>query len=228
MAWLKDVNDDIYDPSYTDMLRVAFTSRFNRGKAYDLVALLGSPRDEAVRGRDRGRIVRQAQGRNPGLQEPDPLRAVHDDPPLGRIRCQFAHQQPERGQFRVRYPLQRRRRQVAAELERTVRRWFVMSVPTDGIPAARKPSSTRTCARWTPGRHGASRRGHRHLQLRDCSSCPCSHGKGTKKISEDRASGSIIDAGHRYFTPFEMREPNHQTQYLLHASGFPSLIVQLM
>ncbi|MBK6407298.1 MAG: hypothetical protein IPF66_21120, partial [Holophagales bacterium] len=26
MSWLKDVNDDIYDPSYTDMLRVAFTS----------------------------------------------------------------------------------------------------------------------------------------------------------------------------------------------------------
>jgi hypothetical protein len=40
MAWLKDVNDDIYDPSYTDMLRVAFTSEFRRGKLQDLVALL--------------------------------------------------------------------------------------------------------------------------------------------------------------------------------------------
>jgi len=40
MAWLKDVNDDIYDPSYTDMLRVAFTSEFGRGKLQDLVALL--------------------------------------------------------------------------------------------------------------------------------------------------------------------------------------------
>jgi len=28
MRWLKDVNDDIYDPTYTDMLRVAFTSEF--------------------------------------------------------------------------------------------------------------------------------------------------------------------------------------------------------
>lgn len=36
MAWLKDVNDDIYDPSYTDMLRVAFTSRFNRGNVHHL------------------------------------------------------------------------------------------------------------------------------------------------------------------------------------------------
>lgn len=40
MAWLKDTNDDIYDPSYTDMLRVAFTSEFGRGKLQDLVALL--------------------------------------------------------------------------------------------------------------------------------------------------------------------------------------------
>lgn len=40
MTWLKDTNDDIYDPSYTDMLRVAFTSEFARGRLQDLVALL--------------------------------------------------------------------------------------------------------------------------------------------------------------------------------------------
>lgn len=40
MRWLKDANDDIYDPTYTDMLRVAFTSEFGRGKLQDLVALL--------------------------------------------------------------------------------------------------------------------------------------------------------------------------------------------
>ncbi len=40
MAWLKNENDDLYDPSYTDMLRVAFTFKFKRGKLQDLVALL--------------------------------------------------------------------------------------------------------------------------------------------------------------------------------------------
>ena len=40
MRWLKDVNDNIYDPTYTDMLRVAFTSEFGRGRLQDLVALL--------------------------------------------------------------------------------------------------------------------------------------------------------------------------------------------
>jgi hypothetical protein len=40
MSWLKNENDDLYDPSYTDLLRVAFTSEFNRGKLADLVSLL--------------------------------------------------------------------------------------------------------------------------------------------------------------------------------------------
>ena len=40
MTWLKDEKDDLYDPSYTDMLRVSFTSEFSRGKMSDLVSLL--------------------------------------------------------------------------------------------------------------------------------------------------------------------------------------------
>lgn len=40
MKWMSGINDDIYDPTYTDMLRVAFTSEFGRGKLQDLVALL--------------------------------------------------------------------------------------------------------------------------------------------------------------------------------------------
>lgn len=40
MQWLKSENDDLYDPSYTDLIRVAFTSQFNRGRLSDLVSLL--------------------------------------------------------------------------------------------------------------------------------------------------------------------------------------------
>jgi len=40
MAWLKDEKEDLYDPSYNDLLRVAFTKEFNRGKISDLVSLL--------------------------------------------------------------------------------------------------------------------------------------------------------------------------------------------
>jgi len=40
MRWLRNENDDLYDPSYSDMLRVAFVSQFARGKLADLVGLL--------------------------------------------------------------------------------------------------------------------------------------------------------------------------------------------
>jgi hypothetical protein len=40
LSWLKDEKDDLYDPGYTDILRVAFTTEFNRGKLADLVSLL--------------------------------------------------------------------------------------------------------------------------------------------------------------------------------------------
>ena len=40
MSWLKQENDDLYDPDYTDLLRVAFATEFNRGKMSDLVSLL--------------------------------------------------------------------------------------------------------------------------------------------------------------------------------------------
>ena len=40
ISWLKNENDDLYNPGYADMLRVAFTSEFNRGKLSDLVSLL--------------------------------------------------------------------------------------------------------------------------------------------------------------------------------------------
>lgn len=40
MKWLKTENDDLYDPSYVDMLRVSFGTEFKRAKLEDLVSLL--------------------------------------------------------------------------------------------------------------------------------------------------------------------------------------------
>ncbi|MCS6939920.1 MAG: hypothetical protein RMJ55_13380 [Roseiflexaceae bacterium] len=46
MRWLKDTNDNLYDPTYTDMLRVAFTSEFRRGRAVLQGAYRTVPRRE--------------------------------------------------------------------------------------------------------------------------------------------------------------------------------------
>ncbi len=40
IQWLKDENDDLYDPDYKDILRVSFVKEFERGKISDLVKLL--------------------------------------------------------------------------------------------------------------------------------------------------------------------------------------------
>lgn len=40
MSWLKTENEDLYDPNYNDLIRVAFTTQFNRGRLSDLVSLL--------------------------------------------------------------------------------------------------------------------------------------------------------------------------------------------
>ena len=41
MQWLKDDKEDIFDPNYGDILRIAFMYKFGRGKMKDLVSLLG-------------------------------------------------------------------------------------------------------------------------------------------------------------------------------------------
>lgn len=40
MQWLKTEIEDLYDPDYNDLIRVAFTTQFNRGRLSDLVSLL--------------------------------------------------------------------------------------------------------------------------------------------------------------------------------------------
>lgn len=49
MQWLKKENDDLYDPSYTDMLRVALMVEFGRGQLRDLVSLLSGRNTETKR-----------------------------------------------------------------------------------------------------------------------------------------------------------------------------------
>ena len=48
ITWIKNNNDDLYLPNYVDVLRVAFTYKFKRGKLQDLVSLL-SGRDFETR-----------------------------------------------------------------------------------------------------------------------------------------------------------------------------------
>ncbi|MDT0166478.1 DUF262 domain-containing protein [Actinotalea sp. AC32] len=55
IAWLKDDSEDLYDPAYSDIIRVAGLLGFNRGKASSIVSEL-SGRDPETRRVDEGRI----------------------------------------------------------------------------------------------------------------------------------------------------------------------------
>lgn len=131
MRWLKDVNDDIYDPTYTDMLRVAFTSEFHRGKLQDLVALLSGRNfetkvyEEAIAEASFARLKRGILAfmkqthferltmilRSAGFVTRDLIR--------GRNAVNFAY---------ILYLRGRAERLAAADLERLVRRWYAMSI----------------------------------------------------------------------------------------------------
>ena len=131
MRWLKDVNDDIYDPTYTDMLRVAFTSEFRRGKLQDLVALLSGRNFEtkqyeaAIAEKS---FARLKQGILHYINKThfDRLTMIQrsagfvtNDLIGGRNGVNFAY---------ILYLHGRAENLPAADLERLVRRWYAMSV----------------------------------------------------------------------------------------------------
>jgi hypothetical protein len=131
MRWLKGVNDDIYDPTYTDMLRVAFTSEFGRGKLQDLVALLSGRNfetkqfEDAIAEESFGKLkngvlafMRQTHFERMTMI----LRSagfVTSDLIGGRNAVNFAH---------ILYLRGRAEGMAADDLERLVRRWYAMSV----------------------------------------------------------------------------------------------------
>lgn len=131
MRWLKDVNDDIYDPTYTDMLRVAFTSEFGRGKLADLVALLSGRNFETKQYEDA--IAEASFGRlKQGILRF--INKTHFDRITMILRSAgFVTSDLIGGQNAVNFAyilyLRGRAENVpAADLERLVRRWYVMSI----------------------------------------------------------------------------------------------------
>jgi hypothetical protein len=133
MRWLKDINDDIYDPTYTDMLRVAFTSEFRRGKLQDLVALL-SGRNFETKQYEESVAEESFKSLKKGIHafinktHFDRLTMIlrsagfiSSDLIGGRNAVNFAY---------ILYLRGRNEKMPAADLERLVRRWYAMAILT--------------------------------------------------------------------------------------------------
>lgn len=133
MAWLKDVNDDIYDPSYTDMLRVAFTSEFGRGKLQDLVALLSGRNFETKQFEEsiaEDSFARLKKGIINFINKTHFDRLTMILRSAGFITSSLIGGQNSINFAYILYLRARAEGLPADDIEHTVRRWFVMSMLT--------------------------------------------------------------------------------------------------
>jgi len=133
MAWLKNENDDLYNPSYIDMIRVAFTSEFKRGRLGDLVALLSGRNFETRNYEDA--IVEESfitlkKGILSFMNETNFKRFVMILRSAGFIESSMIRSQNAINFAYVVYLVSRSQKIEPSNIESYVRRWFVMSVLT--------------------------------------------------------------------------------------------------
>ena len=130
MRWLKDSNDDIYDPEYTDMLRVAFTSEFGRGKLQDLVALLSGRNFETKQFEDvvaEESFAKLKTGVLAFMNQTHFERLTMILRSAGYVTAELIGGRNAVNFAYVLYLRGRTERVPAAQLESLIRRWYVMS-----------------------------------------------------------------------------------------------------
>lgn len=133
MSWLKNETDGIYDPLYTDMLRVAFTSEFKRGRLQDLVALLSGRNFETKEYEEpiaEKSFAQLKQGISNFMNETHFKRFVMIIRSAGFIDPSLIGSQNALNFAYIIYLTLRAHSKPAADIEQAVRKWFVMSVLT--------------------------------------------------------------------------------------------------
>ncbi len=131
MRWLKEVNYDIYNPTYTDMLRVAFTAEFGRGKLADLVALLSGRNFETRQYEDaiaEAAFARLKQGILRFISKTHFERFTMILRSAGFVTSDLFGGQNAVNFAYILYLRGRAENVAAADLERLVRRWYAMSI----------------------------------------------------------------------------------------------------
>ena len=143
MSWLKNENDDLYDPSYSDLLRVAFTSNFNRGRLADLVGLLSGRNFET---RTYEKSIEEASyrkledGVKEFINETHFKRFTMIIKSAGFVDSSLIRSQNALNFAYALYLKLKRDLGNEAQIEAWVRRWFVMSILTgrySGSPESR-------------------------------------------------------------------------------------------
>ena len=133
MNWLKNEYDNIYDPTYTDMLRVAFASKFKRGRLEDLVSLLSGRNFETRQFEEqiaRESFAKLKDGVMDFINETNFKRLVMIIRSAGFEDADLIGSQNALNFAYILYLSLREAEVSAAEIEHFVRKWFVMSMLT--------------------------------------------------------------------------------------------------
>lgn len=143
LSWLKNENDDLYDPDYTDLLRVAFTSEFNRGKLSDLVSLL-SGRNFDTRTYEEEIVQESFSSLEKGIlnfiNETNFKNFIMVIKSAGFISSSLIRSQNALNFVYILYLKLKQKKYSLADIHRYVRKWFVLSVLTgrySGSPESR-------------------------------------------------------------------------------------------
>jgi hypothetical protein len=143
MAWLHDDNDDLYDPSYSDMLRVAFAAEFKRGRLEDLVALLSGRNFETKQYEEvvvEDTFTRLKKGIIRFVNETSYKQLVMIIRSAGFVNASLIGSQNALNFAYILYLILKEQGYYAGEIEKYVRRWFVMSMLTERYSGS--PEST--------------------------------------------------------------------------------------
>ena len=133
ISWIKNNADELYLPSYTDMLRVAFTYKFRRGKLQDLVSLL-SGRDFETR-EYREDIIEESfarlyEGINDFIRQTNYERYVMILKSAGIIDESLVRSQNVLNFGYILFLLLREKNIEPSKIQSLVRRWVIMSILT--------------------------------------------------------------------------------------------------
>ncbi|MBI2486561.1 MAG: DUF262 domain-containing protein [Deltaproteobacteria bacterium] len=133
MSWLKEEHEDLYDPNYSDLLKVAFTPEFNRGKLSDLVSLL-SGRNFETRSYEE-EIAKESfalleKGILNFINETNFKKFLMIIKSAGFISSRLIRSQSALNFAYILYLKLKSQSYDPADIERYVRRWFVLSILT--------------------------------------------------------------------------------------------------
>jgi len=134
ISWLKEDNEDIYDPEFSDILRVALMSQFYRGKLSDLVSLLAGRNFETMSFEER--IVEESfaklrEGVLAFINEYNFKQFVLSLKSLGLIKGKMLTSQVTLDFAYTLYLMLSKENEVSkSEVKYYVQKWFVLSVLT--------------------------------------------------------------------------------------------------